>query len=185
MCLISFSACRLHVSGQCGVSSSWDCGTVSLFSLRICSSTHHSAPSGYSPADRRRTVAKATLPNLAPTTPAGCCCYLRYTAQWHNTMQPAALLGNLLVWVVQCVCIMQCITILLCRVMFHKVAKCRGVWYPVHLPCVALTGCIHLFVFVCDSVFGCDAKKTAVSDVPPQKQRSIFHLRITESRKLF
>lgn len=79
--------------------------------------------------------------------------------QW----QPAALLGNLLVWVVQCACIMQCITILLCRVMFHKVAKCRGVWYPVHLPCAALTGCIHLSVFVSDSVFGCDGRKTVQS----------------------
>lgn len=165
MCLISFSACRLHVSGRCGVSSSWDCGTVSLFSLRICSSTHHAAASGYSPADRWRTVAKTTLPNLAPTAPASwlaaAICTIQHSGkvQW----QPAALLGNLLVWVVQCACIMQCITILLCRVMFHKVAKCRGVWYPVHLPCAALTGCIHLSVFVSDSVFGCDGRKTVQS----------------------
>lgn len=46
MCLISFSTCRLLVSGRCGVSSSWDCRTMSLFSLQICSSTHHAAASG-------------------------------------------------------------------------------------------------------------------------------------------
>lgn len=42
----------VHVSGRCGVSSSRDCRTVSLFSLCICSSTHHPAASGSPPADR-------------------------------------------------------------------------------------------------------------------------------------
>lgn len=53
MCLISFSTCRLHVSGRCGVSSSWDCRTVSLFSFQICSSTHQAAASGSTLADWR------------------------------------------------------------------------------------------------------------------------------------
>ena len=43
--------------------------------------------------------------------------------------QLTALAGNLPVWVVKC----RRIIIMLCRVMFHKAAKCRGVWYPVHL----------------------------------------------------
>lgn len=44
-------------------------GTVSLFSLHICSSTHHAAASGSTLADRQRTAARATLPNLTPTAP--------------------------------------------------------------------------------------------------------------------
>lgn len=66
---VSFSVCWLHASGWCGVNFSWACGTMSLFSLCICSGTHHAAASGCTPADRLRAVAKATSPNLREKPP--------------------------------------------------------------------------------------------------------------------
>ena len=101
----------VHVSGRCGLSSSGDCGAVSLFSLRICSSTHHPAASGSPPADRWWPG-----PSYLSSQQA--------LASLQRVPTPlTALPDNLPVWVVKC----RRIIIMLCWVMFHKVAKCRGV----------------------------------------------------------
>lgn len=123
MCLVSFPGVQsFHASSQCGVSSSRDCGTVSLFSLRICSSTHHVAASGSSPADRLSTAAEATLPNLNTNQPL-------YTIQHCGSVQHSSLHFQVI-----CLCgllsvcaLCNVIIILLCKVMFHKAPKCRGV----------------------------------------------------------
>lgn len=110
MCLFTFLACGLHVSSRCGVSSSRDSGTVSLFSLHICSSTHHAPASGSSPADRRHTAAEAALPNLAPTAPllAVLCSTVAQSQQCSLCFQVICLCGLL------SACIMHCIIILPC-----------------------------------------------------------------------
>ena len=67
----------LHASGRWGVDLNWGCGTMSLFSFRVCSSTHHTVASGSTPADWPHAAAEATSPHLTEITP----CTIRYTGK--------------------------------------------------------------------------------------------------------